>query len=60
VLESLLMVCDDGEQIGALVVGFVASASTVYRTSPEAGAVYVTLPAEKVPTSGLLAGTIKE
>ena len=56
-VESLLVVCDDGEHIVAADVGFVASASTVYRTSPVAGAVMVVLPAENVPTVGLLAGT---
>ena len=55
--ESLLVVCDDGEHIAAPDVAFVASASTLYRTSPVAGAVMVVLPAENEPTVGLLAGT---
>lgn len=58
VVESLLVVCDDGEHIAASDAGFVASASTVYKTSPVAGAVMVVFPAENVPTVGLLAGTI--
>jgi len=56
-VASLLVVCDDGEHIAAPDVGFVASASTVYRTSPVAVAVIVILPAENVPAVGLLAGT---
>ena len=56
-VASLLVVWDDGEHIAALDVGFVTSASTVYRTSPVAGGVMVVLPAENVPTAGLLAGT---
>jgi hypothetical membrane protein len=56
-VASLLVVWDDGEQIAASDVGFDASASTVYRTSPVAGGVIVVLPAANVPTAGLLAGT---
>ena len=56
-VASLLVVCDDGEHIAASDAGFVASASTVYRTSPVAGAVIAVLPAENVPAVGLLAGT---
>ena len=56
-VASLPVVCDDGEHIAAADAGFVASASTVYRTSPVAGAVIVVLPAENVPAVGLLAGT---
>ena len=58
-VASLLVVCDDGEHIAASDAGFVASASTVYRTSPVAGAMIVVFPAENVPTVGLLAGTTK-
>ena len=57
-VASLLVVCDDGEHIAASDGGFVAATSTVYRTSPVAGGVIVVLPAENVPTVGLLAGTI--
>jgi hypothetical protein len=56
-VASLLVVCDGGEHIAASDVGFVAPASTLYKTSPVAGAVMVVLPAENVPTVGLLAGT---
>ena len=58
-VESLLVVRDAGVQIAVVVMGFVASASTVYKTSPVAGGVIVVLPAEDVPTVGLLAGTTK-
>ena len=57
-VDAFVVVWDGGVQIGALFVGFDASASTVYGTSPDAGAVKVTLPAESKPTFGLLAGTI--
>jgi hypothetical protein len=58
-VASLLVVWVGGEQIAALDVGLIASASTVYRTGAAAGATNVTLPAENVPTFGLLAGTTK-
>ena len=58
--ESLLVVCDGIVQIVVADKGFVASASTLYRTSPVAGGVIVVLPAENVPTVGLLAGTTNE
>jgi hypothetical protein len=56
-LESLLVVREEGEHIGAPDVELVASASTAYKTSPVAGNVIVVLPAANVPTVGLLAGT---
>jgi hypothetical protein len=52
-------VSEDCEQIAAPPdIGFVASASTVYRTLPLPGGEKVIFPAEKLPTFGLLAGTI--
>jgi len=58
-VASLLVVCEGFEQIAAFDIGFIASASTAYRTGAAAGATNVTLPAENVPTFGLLAGTTK-
>jgi hypothetical protein len=54
------VVCSEGVQLGVPpLIGFDAIASTVKRTSPEAGAVYVTVPEENTPTFGLLAGTTR-
>jgi hypothetical protein len=55
---SNVVVTEDGEQMDVPPdMGFVASASTLKSTSPEAGGVNVIFPPENVPISGLLAGT---
>ena len=55
---SVLVVNEDGVQIAVPPdIGLAASALTVKSTSPAAGGVKEIVPAENVPTSGLLAGT---
>ena len=55
---SRFVVNEDDVQIAVPPdIGLVASASTLKSTSPDAGGANVILPAENVPTSGLLAGT---
>jgi hypothetical protein len=56
---STLMVCDGGVQsVAPPLIGMNAFAPTEYRTLPEAGAAQVIFPEEKIPTLGLLPGSI--